>query len=99
VRRIAIESLTTDTTRYARNVWAEKIKELPPTDEGRRNLFDLLEFIYQFIIKSNEEIMNEFPELYSKNIDSTSVIGMYKRFANEARIVFNKYPNLKGLLK
>jgi hypothetical protein len=99
IRRIAIESLTMDTTSYARNVWAEKIKELPPSDEGRRNLFDLLEFIVHFRTKTNEEIMNEFPELYSQNIDSLSVIQMYKRFANEARTVFNKYPYIKELLK
>lgn len=98
IRRIAIESLGEDKTKYARNVWIENISELPEDDDGRRNLMDLLEFIVFLGHSNDEEIMNEYPELYSPNIDSEKTIKMYRRFCNEARAVFNKYPAIKECL-
>lgn len=98
IRRIAIESLGKDYTKYVRNVWTENIGALPEDDDGRRNLMDLLEFIVFFDHSNEEEIMNEYPELYSPNLDSDETIGMYRRFCKEAITVFAKYPAIKEYL-
>ena len=98
LRKIAIESNTEDKTTYARDVWQENIRGLPPMDEARRNIIDLIEFAHRFETQSNEELMNEFPELYSENINAAEVIGMYRRFAMEWKEVSTQYENLAGLL-
>lgn len=98
IRRIAIEAITTDSTAYARDVWNEDIRRLAPEDDGRRNLLDLVEFIQFFEDATDEEIMSEYPELYSRNISPSDVIDMYRRFAFEARNLFNHYPAVKELL-
>jgi hypothetical protein len=98
VRRVAIEPVTTDRTRYARDVWTENIQALPPEDDGRRNLMDLLEFVRRFRVDSAEDLMSEFPELYSPNIDADAVIAMYRRFAVEATEVFRRYPEVVPFL-
>jgi 7-cyano-7-deazaguanine synthase in queuosine biosynthesis len=98
VRRIAIECLTTDTTTYGREPWNEDIGTLGPLDDGRRNLVDLTELVKRFERNSNEEIMSEWPELYSDAIDADQVISMYRRFADEARFVLGRYPKLEPLL-
>jgi 7-cyano-7-deazaguanine synthase in queuosine biosynthesis len=98
IRRIAIESLGKDHTKYARNVWIEHIGALPEDDDGRRNLMDLLEFITFFGHSNEEEIMNEYPELYSPNLNSHATIDMYRRFCKEAIKVFTKYPAIKEYL-
>jgi hypothetical protein len=98
LRRMAIESNTEDKTIYARDIWQENIKELPPLDEGRRNIMDLIEFAHLFETRSNEELMSEFPELYSENINSAEVIHMYRRFAAELREISNRYPKMAELL-
>jgi 7-cyano-7-deazaguanine synthase in queuosine biosynthesis len=98
IRRIAIESLGPDKTKYARDVWRDDVLRLDPADDGRRNLMDLLEFIVFLEQANDEEVMNEFPELYSPNFDAQLVISMYRRFCAEARKVFNSYPCVRGLL-
>ncbi len=92
VRRIAVEHSGPDTTRYARDVWANDIAGLPPDDDGRRNFADLAEFIVRFETATNEELMSEFPDLLSENFDAHEVIEMYSRFAREARTVLARYP-------
>lgn len=98
VRRIAIESSTKDVTKYARNPWNDRLETLDEDDEGRRNLVDLVEFVRRFESFVEADLMSEFPELYSPNINAKAVIGMYKRFAKEARLVLGKYVGTLQLL-
>jgi 7-cyano-7-deazaguanine synthase in queuosine biosynthesis len=97
VRRIALEFGGVDPTRYARNLWAEPVNLLPPDDDGRRNVADLAEFVYLFRTKPDEYLMSEFPEMLSEDFDGTAVLSMYRRFADEARAVFGRYPALASL--
>ena len=99
IRRIAIEhSMSKDPTAYGKDCWKEEIGQLVPEDTGRRNIVDLTEFIVQIERFSTEEIMSEWPELYSLNINDTEVIAMYKRFSQEARAVLSRYPALDQFL-
>jgi queuosine biosynthesis protein QueC len=98
IRRSAIEALTTDPTRYERDLLTENIRLLPSEDTGRRNLVDLAEFALRIGRGSDEEIINAWPELYSENVDSPKVIAMYRRFAEEVRLVFTRYPGVAPLL-
>jgi 7-cyano-7-deazaguanine synthase in queuosine biosynthesis len=99
IRRIAIECITADNTRYKRNPFLEDVLSLSPEDEARRNLLDLAEFINKIEHNNDEEIVSEWPELYSEAIDSRAVIEMYRRFSFEARTIFNRYPKLQYLLQ
>jgi hypothetical protein len=92
IRRIAIESYCPDQTAYARDVFSDNFNGLPPDDEGRRNLADLAEFTIKFETLSNSQLYEEWPELFSENIDAPSTILMYKRAAIETRAVLSKYP-------
>lgn len=98
VRRIAIECSIKDPTKYGRNTWAEQLSALDADDEGLRNLVDLMEFAKRFEVSADADLMSEFPELYSENIDARAVIGMYRRFAKEARKVLAKYPDVRPFL-
>jgi hypothetical protein len=40
---------------------------------------------------SNTELYDEWPELYSENIDAPATIEMYRRAAAETRAVLSKY--------
>jgi len=99
IRKISIEVAQTDPTTYARDIWTENIENLPDDDDGRRNLIDLLEFIYWFNTKKTDDLMCEFPELYSEDFDAELAVAMYRRFAIESMQVFAKYPNISNLLK
>jgi hypothetical protein len=98
VRRIALESGGRDPTKYARDPWRTALADLPPADVGRRNLVDLAEFIIRFERSSDDEIMHEWPELYSPNVEPGKTIGMYRRFAGEARRVLASYSGVENLL-
>ena len=98
VRRIAIESYGPDLTAYGRDVFGEDFGRLAPEDEGRRNLADLAEFTINFEKLSDQELFDEWPELYSANIDPPSVIAMYRRAASETRKVLSKYRGGKQVL-
>ena len=99
VRRIAIESLGPDATTYNRDIWSENIARLPENDDGRRNLVDLTEFIRRFRTGTAEELLVEFPDLYSPHIDAGAVIEMYRRFASEADAVLGRYQGVAPLLQ
>ena len=91
IRRIAIEYIMSgDSTAYRRDCWVE-VNRLDPEDTGRRNIVDLTEFIVRIEKSSPEEIMSEWPELYSPNLNENKVIAMYRRFSQEARIVLSRY--------
>lgn len=92
IRRIAIESYQPDTTLYGRDIFSADFRSLLPNDEGRRNLADLAEFTLKFETLSTQELYDEWPELFSANVDATAAIAMYKRAAAETRAVLSKYP-------
>lgn len=98
IRRIAIECQAKDSTAYARDAFNEEISSLPEDDDARRNLVDLTEFTFQFEKLPDIEIMSNWPDLYSSNINAPSAIAMYRRAAKESRSVLAKYPKLKSLL-
>jgi hypothetical protein len=97
VRRIAIESYFSDPTAYARDLFSEDFRSLPPEDEGRRNLADLAEFTLKFESLSQTELLDEWPELFG--VDSTPVIAMYRRAAKETRAVLAGYRAGKQVLQ
>lgn len=99
VRRIAIERHGPDRTLYNRDPWAQDFASLPPDDVGRRNLADLVEFARAMELLDDEEVMAEWPELYSENVDAPDIISMYRRFATEARDVLSRYPGIAVLLQ
>ena len=92
IRRIAIESYQSDQTAYGRDVFRENLSNLGVNDEGRRNLVDLAEFTLKFEKMSDLELYDEWPELFSSNIDAPATISMYRRAAKETRNVLSKYP-------
>lgn len=92
IRRIAIESYQNDPTAYARDLFRLPFRSLLADDEGRRNLADLAEFTLNFESKTVQELFEEWPELYSSNIDAPNVIQMYRRAAAETRAVLSRYP-------
>jgi 7-cyano-7-deazaguanine synthase in queuosine biosynthesis len=99
VRRIAIEFwIQPDPTVYMDNYWTDGISSRTAEDDARRNMADLCEFIVKMETMSTEEVMSNWPELYSTNLDSVRVIEMYRRFAAEARQVLGAYPQMTALL-
>ena len=99
IRRIAVEHWTLpDPTAYGDDPWSDGTLHRSTDDTARRNMADLTEFIIRMGRMSNEEIMSEWPELYSPNLEATQVIDMYRRFAAEAKDVLGKYPALAPLL-
>ncbi len=99
IRRIAVEFHGADPTAYARDPWTENFGQLPPDDDARRNLADWAEFAVRVEQLAEAELMVEWPELYSSNIDARSAISMYKRAAAETRTVWGRYPQLSSLLQ
>lgn len=98
LRRVAVESFGRDQTRYVEDVFA-KAGTLNFDADGRRNLVEVGEFVVRIERLSDDEIMNEWPDLYSPRIDAPAVIGMYRRFASEARQVLGRYPSARVILQ
>lgn len=94
IRRLAIEADgDPDPTSYARDVWALRPDQLDESDEGRRDICDLASFVHRFCTESDVDLEDGWPELgYQRNPDRPTVIAMYRRFAQEARIVLKRYP-------
>jgi hypothetical protein len=98
IRRIAIETHRTDGTSYRRDLFSEKIPDLPPSDDGRRNLYDFIEFNYEIDRLSAAEISDKWPEVITVP-HSTAVIEMYKRAALESRKVLESHPATAQLIR
>ena len=47
---------------------------------------------------SDADLIDEWPELYSANIDQVVAINMYRRAAQQTRAVLSKYPGLAAAL-
>ena len=99
IRRVAIETHGDDPTPYGRDAFAETFSTMDADDEARRNLADLCEFSRKFETMSDADLIDEWPELYSPNIDQASTITMYRRAAQQTRAVLSKYPGLAAALQ
>lgn len=100
VRRIAIEAQGVKVAEYQRDIFSEDVGSLPPDDEGKRNLMDLLEFVYLFNSGASQaSLENWYPELVNGQIDAVRAVAMYRRFAAEAHSVIDRYPLIKDLAK
>lgn len=98
IRRIAIETHGLDTTAYGRDAFSEIFSSMPAEDEARRNLADLCEFTKRFEACTDADLIDEWPELYSSNVNRDVTIGMYRRAAAETRAVLARYPGLTPAL-
>jgi 7-cyano-7-deazaguanine synthase in queuosine biosynthesis len=102
-RRIALETHGVRLPEYQRDLLTENIGALPPDDLGKRNLLDLCQFIMLFggpyKIPSEQQLCYKFPELLDPHLNTAKVIAMYRRFADEALNILNKYPKIRVLLK
>ncbi|MGR3175466.1 MAG: 7-cyano-7-deazaguanine synthase [Candidatus Scalindua sp.] len=100
-RRIAVEYNGLEFDEYKRDIFTEDIKNLPPDDNGKRNLIDLVEFLTKFNNYSKSDfdnILNDFPELYNEHIDQKKAVELYRRLAKEAFLVFRKYPKVNEII-
>ncbi len=69
-------------------------------NDGKLNITDLAEFISLFEKGvSKSEILDKHIDLINPFIDADKAIDMYRRFAKEARTVFNSYSNLKEYMQ
>jgi 7-cyano-7-deazaguanine synthase in queuosine biosynthesis len=91
IRRIAFEKNGVILKEYERDLLAEDIPNLPETDDGKRNLVEIIEFSQMFVSATDAALEEGFPDLISDQIDKPKAIKMYRRFANEATSVLKNY--------
>jgi 7-cyano-7-deazaguanine synthase in queuosine biosynthesis len=100
IRRIALEYNGLKLPEYRVDLFKEKVSLLPADDEGKRNLGELGEFIKIFeTIGTQAELQMYYPDLVNTYFEAEEAADMYKRFAQEARVVFDRYPALKKFLE
>lgn len=101
VRRVALESQGLVIPEYARDLLDEDVSKLESTDNGKRNLVDLLEFVTRLndSTLTDESFIEQFPEIVNPNVNFDSAKDMYLRFAQEAGSVFGKYQNVAALIQ
>lgn len=100
LRRIAIETHGSDSTAYARDLFAENLNVVSPDDDdGRRNLIDYGLFVQMVLNTPASEVTIVWPELISPSITVADTMAMYRRAASEAQGVLGKYPGLAPLLQ
>lgn len=99
IRRIANEFNGIILDEFNRDLLSEVITNLDENDSGRRNLLELAEFVRFFETTVSEaEITEQYPELLNECIDAKRAIEMHRRFAKQARTVFNNYKNLTSVV-
>ena len=101
IRRIALEYWNAGRcTQWGRDLFSEKVADLPPEVEGKRNLTELSEFYsYFWDDVSDANLWTRFPELVSLRFSLNDAIALYRRAAKEARTVFARYPGLAEILR
>jgi 7-cyano-7-deazaguanine synthase in queuosine biosynthesis len=99
IRRIALEYNNLILPEYETDLFTEDILKLPSDNDGKRNLADLCEFIKMFNQNATQaELEVVYPDLVNPYFNGADVVAMYKRFAEESRVVFQKYPNVMRFL-
>ena len=99
IRRIALEHHGLNVDTWRRDIFAENVGALPYTDEGKRNISELAQFVQDFNIMSDAEIDLEHCEVNNSFFDRDQAVAMYRRFSDEAIAVFENYPSLSHLLE
>ncbi|MGA2066884.1 MAG: 7-cyano-7-deazaguanine synthase [Thermoguttaceae bacterium] len=100
VRRIALEYRGMTIDEYQRDILSEKVGKLDSDDDGKRNLMELAEFVCTFANSAPlAEMEVLYPELVSQYYDGTRAVDMYRRFAVEARSVFDNYRYIRKLVR
>ena len=85
---------------YQRDILSEKVGKLDSDDDGKRNLMELAEFVCTFANSAPlAEMEVLYPELVSQYYDGTRAVDMYRRFAVEARSVFDNYRYIRKLVR
>jgi 7-cyano-7-deazaguanine synthase in queuosine biosynthesis len=97
-RRISLEFNGLYLKEYKRDLLTENIAGLPPEDDGKRNLVELVEFAYLFKTLRDSELEYTYPELINAQIDKAKAISMYRRLADEIEVVLRNYPNAAKLM-
>jgi 7-cyano-7-deazaguanine synthase in queuosine biosynthesis len=98
IRRIAFEKNSVKLSEYERDILNENVPSLPETDDGKRNLVEIVEFAHMFASGTDAMLEESFPDLISAEINKPQAIAMYRRFADEARTVLKKYSGPAALL-
>jgi 7-cyano-7-deazaguanine synthase in queuosine biosynthesis len=98
IRRIAFEKNGVQLKEYERDLLNEDIPNLPETDDGKRNLVEIIEFSRMFATATDAALEDDFPDLISDQIDKPKAIKMYRRFADEATSVLKKYSGPTAVL-
>ncbi len=99
IRRVSLEKHGLRLDEYSRDILVEDLSSLPTTDDGKRNLTELLEFVRQFDgSRTTQELVVTFPEVLNPPIDPDKAIDMYKRFAVEAKEVFGQYTSIQRVM-
>lgn len=98
IRRIALERFGIKVDDWKRDIFTENLAALPETDEGKRNLSELAEFVFAFGHSDDASLDIEYPELNSPFFKRDEAQSMYQRFAAEATSVWTGYPGLTHLL-
>jgi 7-cyano-7-deazaguanine synthase in queuosine biosynthesis len=100
VRRIAVEAHSLTIPEYKRDLFRENVAALTPDDDGKRNLLELGEFVRLFEQPSSQASLEDiYPDLINPYIDASQAVAMYRRFATEARTVFDRYPQISAILR
>ena len=99
VRRIALEHHGVKVDPWMRDMFVENLDGLPFDHDGKRNLNELGMFANDFRTLSDFELDEGYIELYNDHFDRDKAIAMYRRFADEAKGVFEKYPRLARLVR
>jgi 7-cyano-7-deazaguanine synthase in queuosine biosynthesis len=99
VRRIAVEHNGLRLSEYKRDLFSEDVLGLDPQDDGKRNLMELAEFVHVFgSSQSQAQLEDSFPDLVCPDFDAEQAASMYRRFAGEARGVFQQHASLASFL-
>lgn len=98
IRRVALESHGLKVDDWKRNMFETNVGTLPAEDDGKRNLSDLAEFVYNFRTLSDAELDIPYCELNNPYFDRAQSADMYRRFVQETFTVMGRYPALGHLL-
>lgn len=98
VRRIALEFHGLEVDTWDADMFREDVGQLPFDHEGKRNLSELAEFVYNFRTLDDAALDLDYCELNDPSFNRDDAAAMYRRFAEEAHSVLARYPTLAHLL-